>query len=122
MDSRELKKLSRGDLLEMLIEQMKENDRLKAELVQKDKQLADRRIEIENAGSIAQAALKLNGVFEEAQAAADQYLENIKSFCGGEGENSRNSDSDSYEKREEQIREVTEFLKKDEQRQEDQRI
>lgn len=38
---------------------------------------ANRRIELEQAGSIAMAALSLNGVFETAQKAADQYLYNI---------------------------------------------
>jgi hypothetical protein len=37
----------------------------------------DNKIDIEESGSIAEAALKINGVFEAAQAAADQYLDNI---------------------------------------------
>lgn len=36
-----------------------------------------REIIVAEAGSIAEAALKLNKVFESAQAAADQYLENV---------------------------------------------
>lgn len=39
---------------------------------------ASRRIELEKAGSIAMAALSLNGIFEVAQKAADQYLYNIR--------------------------------------------
>lgn len=39
---------------------------------------ASRRIELSEAGSIAMAALKLNGVFEAAQRAADQYLYNLQ--------------------------------------------
>ena len=42
------------------------------------KELASRQIRLEQAGSIAEAALKLNGVFEAAQAACNQYLENIR--------------------------------------------
>lgn len=78
MDGNELKKLSRSDLLQMLIEQVKENDRLKAELEEKDRLLRDRQIKIQECGSIAEAALKLNGVFEAAQAAAQQYIDNVK--------------------------------------------
>ena len=33
---------------------------------------------IENAGSLAEAALKLNDVFEAADRAAQQYLENVR--------------------------------------------
>jgi hypothetical protein len=43
-----------------------------------EEQLASRRIEVENAGSIAEASLRLNGVFQAAQEAADQYLENVR--------------------------------------------
>jgi hypothetical protein len=39
--------------------------------------LAERKIVIEKSGSIAEAALKLNGIFEAAQRAADQYLYSI---------------------------------------------
>ena len=40
--------------------------------------LQSKYIAIQNAGSIAEASLQLNGVFESVQAAAEQYLENIK--------------------------------------------
>ena len=36
---------------------------------------------LENSGSIAEAALKLNDVFQAAQLAADQYLENVKQLA-----------------------------------------
>ena len=38
----------------------------------------DRTLRLEQVGSIAEAALSLNRVFEAAQAAADQYLESVK--------------------------------------------
>ena len=80
MDKKEkamLKKLSRQDLLEMLIEEEKRIDQLEKELAEAKAKLEDRKIRIETSGSIAEAALKLNGIFEAAQAAADQYLENL---------------------------------------------
>ncbi len=73
-----LKKLSRQDLLEMLIAEEKRVEKLEKELEEARAQLQERQIRIEESGSIAEAALKLNGIFEAAQAAADQYLENIK--------------------------------------------
>ena len=78
MTDQELKKLRRSDLLELLIAQEKENERLRSQVEQLEKRLADRAIDLEQAGSIAEAALRLNGVFQAAQAAADQYLENIR--------------------------------------------
>lgn len=78
MTDREMKRLSRADLLELLLEQMRENEQLRAELEQVKEQLAQRRIAIDKAGSIAEASLKLNGVFEAAQAACAQYIQNIE--------------------------------------------
>lgn len=80
MTDKELKKLSRGDLLELLISQTKENERLTAKLAEADSSLDSRKIVLDDAGSIAEAALRLNGVFTAAQSAADQYLENIKTL------------------------------------------
>ena len=78
MSEQELKKLSRADLLTLLLEQTRENDQLRARLAQTQRELADRRITIENAGSIAEASLQLNGIFEAAQAACAQYTENLR--------------------------------------------
>ena len=78
MTAKELKKLKRSELLEMLLARTEEVERLRAELDEAQKQLDDRTIVLENSGSIAEAALKLNGVFEAAEEAAKQYLENIE--------------------------------------------
>ncbi|MDI9241148.1 hypothetical protein [Fusibacillus kribbianus] len=78
MTDRELKKLGRAELLELLLEQSKENERLRAQVSQLEAQLADREINVEKAGSIAEASLQLNGVFQAAENACAQYIENIK--------------------------------------------
>ena len=75
---KELHRLIRSELLEMLIELIEENDKLKSRLEQAEAQLNDRTISINNAGSIAEAALMLNGIFQSAENAAQQYLENAK--------------------------------------------
>lgn len=82
MTEKELKRLSRSELLEMLIGQMEENEQLKTELEKARKKAESRQIAIDRAGSIAEAALALNGVFDAAQAAAAQYLENIQQTEG----------------------------------------
>ena len=82
MTEKELKKLSRIDLLEMLLEQSKEVERLNAELKEAQKKLEDRSIQLDEAGSIAEAALRLNGIFDIAQIAADQYLDNLQTLSG----------------------------------------
>lgn len=77
MTEKELRRLSRADLLEMLIDQSVELETVKKKLAAAEEALASRAIEINSAGSIAEAALRLNGVFEAAQAACDQYVQNI---------------------------------------------
>lgn len=84
MTDKELKRLSRSELLEMLIGQMEENERLKTALEQARKKTESRQIAIDRAGSIAEAALSLNGVFDAAEAAAAQYLENIRRLSGSQ--------------------------------------
>mgnify|MGYP006994937696 CR=1 FL=1 len=74
MTEKELRRLSRTDLLEMLLEQSKEVQRLQQELEETKQKLEDRRLMEQEAGSIAEAALRINKVFEAAQ----QYLENIR--------------------------------------------
>lgn len=69
-----LKKLSRTELLELLLEQTKELEATQAKVSELEKALADRKIEMEQAGNIAEAALQLNKVFEAAQQAADDYV------------------------------------------------
>ena len=77
MTDKELQRLRRSELLEILLAQQKQIDSLKKELADANEQLAERKIVIEKSGSIAEAALKLNGIFEAAQRAADQYLYSI---------------------------------------------
>ena len=78
MAKQELKRLSRADLLALLLEERRKNDELSAELDQVKEKLADKNLQIEQSGSLAEAALRLNRVFEAADAAAAQYLENVR--------------------------------------------
>ena len=75
---KELRRLSRTELLELMIEQSKELDRVRQELVIARAQLNDREIRLRQAGSIAEASLALGKVFEAAQAAADEYLKSVR--------------------------------------------
>ena len=71
MTEKELRKLNRTELLEMLIAQSKRLSRVEEELSAAQKELERRKIAITTSGSLAEAALKLNGIFE----AAAQYLD-----------------------------------------------
>lgn len=91
---RELNELTREhDVMSESYERLKHKLNVKDErLNQKDAQIAalkstieemklDRMIELTEAGNIAEAALRLNGIFELAQEAADQYLMNVKRYA-----------------------------------------
>ena len=77
MTEKELRRLGRGDLLDLLLEQSRENQHLREQLSDAQDALADKTICIDQAGSIAEASLRLNGVFEAAEEACRQYRENI---------------------------------------------
>ena len=78
MKDKNLKRLGREELLELLIEKTRENETLHSQLDEALAQLDDRMLRIENAGSMAEAALLVNGVLEAAQQAAQQYVENMQ--------------------------------------------
>ena len=78
MTEQELLKLKRAEILEIMLAQSREIDSLRKELEETKAELEDRRIRIGKAGSLAEASLQLTRVIEEAQKAADIYLENIK--------------------------------------------
>ncbi len=80
MEQTNVNKLRKKAVIELLLQAQKENQALKDELEQLKAKLADKEICIENAGTIAEAAFQMNGVLEAAQAAAQQYLDNVKTL------------------------------------------
>lgn len=78
MTTKELQKLNRKQLLELMLEQSKRIDQLEQQLEAAQTELQNRRIIAREVGSIAEASLRLNNVFEAAQMAADQYLLSIR--------------------------------------------
>ena len=78
MTEKDFKKLTRRQLLELLLVQTQRADSLEAELELTKSKLQSKLLSEKESGSIAEAALKLNGIFEAADSAAAQYLENIR--------------------------------------------
>lgn len=78
MQEKDLHKLGKTDLLTLIYKQEKQIKRLTKEVEDLKQQLDDRTIQIKEAGSIAEASLKINKIFEVAQQAADEYLRSIK--------------------------------------------
>lgn len=95
MTDKELKRLSRAELLEMLLAQVEENKELNIRLDEMQARLESRQILLSEAGSIAEAALRLNGVFQAAETAAAQYLENIRRLSGEEEASCRRMEAEA---------------------------
>lgn len=88
---KDLKKLKRSDLFELLVSQAKEIELLQARVNDLEVKLERREINLSEAGSIAEAALAISKVFDEAQAAADVYLNNVKRLANASEEDSKKS-------------------------------
>ena len=77
MTDREFRHLSRGDLIDIIYEYQKQEEKYLAEIDELKKKLETQEIKIKNAGSIAEAVVELNNIFETAQKTADQYLRKV---------------------------------------------
>ena len=78
LTEKELRKLKRAELLELLVEQSRIVDQLQKEVGELREEAARRRIGLEKAGSIAEASLQLTKIFEDAEEASKIYIENIE--------------------------------------------
>ena len=74
MTEKDLRKLNRYQLLELLVVQTERADKLQAKLEAAESQLRNQELTLSSLGSIAEAALQLTGVFQAAQDAADMYI------------------------------------------------
>lgn len=78
MTDKELKKLHRRDLLELLIHQTEDNERLQSEVDLINAQLQSKSVNLSKAGSIAEAVVQVNEVFQKADKIAEEYIENVR--------------------------------------------
>ena len=77
MTDKEFKRLSRPQLIEIIYQLQLKQEELTAENERLSKELADKRLRLEDAGNIAEAALKIHNVMEAAQDAASHYVEEL---------------------------------------------
>ena len=79
MAQTEFRKLKRLELVDIIYKLQEGLEDQKKETEELKKKLADRKLKMEKAGSIAQAAVALNELMETAQRTADQYLISVRS-------------------------------------------
>ncbi len=78
MNSKEMKKLRRADLLRIIVRQQEKIEQLEDENQKLQSRLEERILVCEETGNLAMAAMEINRIFEQVQLAADQYLESVK--------------------------------------------
>ena len=78
MVNKELKKLSRRELMDIIYQMKKNEQQMQDELTAIQESLRDKRMRLFVAGSIAEAATTITGIFETAQKTADLYLHEIE--------------------------------------------
>lgn len=98
MTDRQLRKASRADLLKLLLEEKKINETLRTQIQQMQLQLEDRQMRMNQAGSLAEAALKISGIFDAAESACQYYTENIRTLSGRQEEICRKMEQETREK------------------------
>ena len=80
MTDKEFKRLSRAQLIEIIYQLQLQIDKLNEEKQALENELEDKRLRLQSAGNIAEAALEINDCFRSAQNAAEQYLKEIKAI------------------------------------------
>lgn len=106
MDSKELRKLSRADLIEILIDQSIEMQSLREKLNKVEAAQERRAMAIDKSGSLAEASLKVSGIFEAAEEACREYTENIKFLSERQEEISARLEEESRRKAEQMLEET----------------
>lgn len=88
-EGKELRKLKKTELLQIMLRQGEEIDALRArieelegEVAEKEAALEKHEFEIEKFGSIAEASLQVTDIFQEAEKAARIYLDNLRRRYG----------------------------------------
>ena len=78
MTDKEFKRLSRSQLIDIIYQLQLKQEELTEDNEKLSKALADKRLRVSKAGNIAEAAMEIHNVMQDAQDAADHYLEEIK--------------------------------------------
>ena len=89
VQTKELRKMKKTELLEIMLKQGEEIDRLRSrveeletEVAEKEAEMERHEFEIQKFGSIAEASLQVTDIFQEAEKAARIYLENLRRRYG----------------------------------------
>ena len=77
-EKKNLTRLSKREILKIMVAQGEEIDKLNARVAELETELAERRVAMYRVGSLAEASLALTKIFQEADEAAAIYLDNVR--------------------------------------------
>ena len=80
MVNKELKRLSRRELVDVIYQMKKNEEQLQNEIAALQSELRDKRLRISEAGSIANAAADITKLFATAEETAQIYLQEISAM------------------------------------------
>jgi hypothetical protein len=80
MVSKELRKLNRRELIDIIYQMKKNEQQMQEQIAALQAELDEKRLRLSQTGSIAEAALAVTNIFSAAQEAADLYLQEISSM------------------------------------------
>lgn len=106
MTDKEIRHLGKTELLSILRDQEAELEQLRAQISKLQSELEEQTIQMDKCGSIAEASLQVNQVFQAAQAAADQYLANVREKEAGADEAARRIESEAQKRAEAKIQDT----------------
>lgn len=78
MNQKELRNISRKDLLELLLAQTTRIEELEKELEKANKKLSDKKIALNESGNLAEASLKITNLFSITEEACKIYKDNFE--------------------------------------------
>lgn len=112
MNEKELSKLPREELLKLLLEEMDKNAELSTRIDELGGELSAFKLKTLNYESLAHAALRINKVFEAADEAAKQYLEDVHMLADGGADYAEKLMNEAREKSAAMVEKTTELCRK----------
>lgn len=106
MTDKELRKLPRRDLLELLVQQTEDNEDLQSQLDVLNVQLQSRNLSISKAETLADAVVQINDLQKIADAVAKQFLDNVRNLVDRQEDICANMEQECQERCEAMVAEA----------------
>ncbi len=83
MTDKKFRRMSKSELIDIIYKLQENEQKYLSEIIVLEEKLNSKELNVSNYGSLAEAAIGINNVFEQAQAAADLYLAEVAKYNSG---------------------------------------